>query len=274
VDCTGTITSSNLRALLGDSCQGSDVEELIREADCDGDGRVSYADFLSYLQDGDEESAQAMTSQVCEEDESKVCGSLSERSRRLRATREFTEIIDETLPGKNSGDDSQGDMCAKRSVMLTPKNPRPPSPPKQRKYFSSYGAESAKPSSCSGTPKNKRSSSSVHTPPTASTDLDAAGVATQSPEILLRGDTARNQKPRSSGISLQPSGSLLGESDRSCEERTLFIPADSASCARESSPFVPPEQGADKRQPRWQQCFRLKWPIWRRQNRDEERSSG
>jgi Ca2+-binding EF-hand superfamily protein len=55
VDGTGQITASNLRALLGDNFEGSDVEELIREADQTGDGRISRPEFLKYISSHEEE---------------------------------------------------------------------------------------------------------------------------------------------------------------------------------------------------------------------------
>jgi len=53
-DGTGQITVSNLRALVGDTFEGSDVEELIREADQTGDGRISRPEFLKYINNHEE----------------------------------------------------------------------------------------------------------------------------------------------------------------------------------------------------------------------------
>lgn len=66
VDGQGEITASNLRSVLGDSFEGSDVETLIREADFDGDGRLSYNDFFSYLR-GDVENNSNVSTQVRED---------------------------------------------------------------------------------------------------------------------------------------------------------------------------------------------------------------
>mmetsp|Transcript_13750 Transcript_13750/g.26161 ORF Transcript_13750/g.26161 Transcript_13750/m.26161 type:complete len:622 (-) Transcript_13750:75-1940(-) len=60
VDGSGSITADNLRALLGDSFEGSGVEELLREADRDGDGAVSYEEFLAYLQEDEEDESNEM----------------------------------------------------------------------------------------------------------------------------------------------------------------------------------------------------------------------
>lgn len=56
VDESGVITPDNLRELLGDSFEGCDVEGLISEADTNGDGVISYEEFIAYLHkyDGEE----------------------------------------------------------------------------------------------------------------------------------------------------------------------------------------------------------------------------
>jgi calcium-dependent protein kinase len=45
----GEITVENLRTLLGDTFEDVKVEELIREADADGNGAVCYDEFQRYL---------------------------------------------------------------------------------------------------------------------------------------------------------------------------------------------------------------------------------
>mmetsp|Transcript_74030 Transcript_74030/g.194173 ORF Transcript_74030/g.194173 Transcript_74030/m.194173 type:complete len:560 (-) Transcript_74030:106-1785(-) len=52
VDNTGYITVENLRVVLGDSFSGDEVENLIKEADANGDGQLSYDEFFTYLKDG------------------------------------------------------------------------------------------------------------------------------------------------------------------------------------------------------------------------------
>lgn len=53
---TGLITADDLRTVLGDHFEGADVQELIREADTSGDGRIDYDEFLAYFRtlDGEE----------------------------------------------------------------------------------------------------------------------------------------------------------------------------------------------------------------------------
>lgn len=69
VDGTGSITADNLRALLGDSFEGSGVEELLCEADKDGDGVVSYQEFLNYLQNDENEEDTSMDTRYSSESE-------------------------------------------------------------------------------------------------------------------------------------------------------------------------------------------------------------
>mmetsp|Transcript_5920 Transcript_5920/g.15058 ORF Transcript_5920/g.15058 Transcript_5920/m.15058 type:complete len:548 (-) Transcript_5920:63-1706(-) len=55
VDNSGSITVDNLRVVLGDSFDGEEVENLIKEADFAGDGKISYDEFIRYLKEGDAE---------------------------------------------------------------------------------------------------------------------------------------------------------------------------------------------------------------------------
>lgn len=52
---SGYITVENLRYVLGDKFEGADVEDLIKEADADGDGHIDYEEFLKYLSQGPDE---------------------------------------------------------------------------------------------------------------------------------------------------------------------------------------------------------------------------
>jgi calcium-dependent protein kinase len=267
VQGTGEITTANLRALLGDSFEGSDVEELIREADCDGDGRVSYADFLSYLQDGD---AELLDSTTCETPRAvaddtvpktiaTASATLNEQSTRFRARKEFTEIIDGICEGGE-------DQCMTRPP-LTPKHPKPASPPKQRKVFvgdsSSSRASPQRARSTGGLESASRkpsSDSATATPPVAtSPDGSKADVtvAVKTGQLL-----------ETSGMSLQPVGDPA-EPTRG----GLLAGKDSEA----SEPFVQRTMAEDgdgtdsnRRRHRWQQCVRpLTWPPWRRRTSEE-----
>jgi Ca2+-binding EF-hand superfamily protein len=50
-DDTGFISRENLRKILGETicCSDEYVESLIKEADIDGDGKISYDEFRQYL---------------------------------------------------------------------------------------------------------------------------------------------------------------------------------------------------------------------------------
>mmetsp|Transcript_51788 Transcript_51788/g.152619 ORF Transcript_51788/g.152619 Transcript_51788/m.152619 type:complete len:543 (-) Transcript_51788:97-1725(-) len=49
-DSSGYITLENLRQVVGDSFEGEQVEVLIKEADLLQDGRISYPEFVAYLE--------------------------------------------------------------------------------------------------------------------------------------------------------------------------------------------------------------------------------
>jgi calcium-dependent protein kinase len=49
VDHSGYITVANLKEVLGEHHEGDDVEKLLAEADFTHDGRISYAEFVSYI---------------------------------------------------------------------------------------------------------------------------------------------------------------------------------------------------------------------------------
>jgi len=51
-DNSGYITLDNLREVLGESFEGSEVAELLKEADRVGDNRISYEEFIEYLRNG------------------------------------------------------------------------------------------------------------------------------------------------------------------------------------------------------------------------------
>jgi len=46
-DGSGLISSHELRAVLGDSFEGADIEELMREVDTSGDGMIDYEEFIA-----------------------------------------------------------------------------------------------------------------------------------------------------------------------------------------------------------------------------------
>lgn len=48
-DNSGYITVQNMREVLGETHDGEQIEDLMREADFSKDGRISYAEFVSYI---------------------------------------------------------------------------------------------------------------------------------------------------------------------------------------------------------------------------------
>jgi calcium-dependent protein kinase len=55
-DRSGFITIDNLREVLGDHCKGQQVTEMLAQVDLDRDGRISYAECVSYLKQHPEEA--------------------------------------------------------------------------------------------------------------------------------------------------------------------------------------------------------------------------
>ncbi|CAE7949488.1 CPK2 [Symbiodinium sp. KB8] len=49
IDNCGRITAEDLRNILGEQFEGTDAEDLIREADTNGDGMIEYDEFLQYF---------------------------------------------------------------------------------------------------------------------------------------------------------------------------------------------------------------------------------
>eukprot|EP00929_Paragymnodinium_shiwhaense_P022911 TRINITY_DN1448_c0_g2_i1.p1 TRINITY_DN1448_c0_g2~~TRINITY_DN1448_c0_g2_i1.p1 ORF type:complete len:576 (+),score=158.34 TRINITY_DN1448_c0_g2_i1:113-1840(+) len=52
VDDTGFITVDNLKTVLGDRFDGAEAESLLAEADREGNGQLSYEEFIAYLKGG------------------------------------------------------------------------------------------------------------------------------------------------------------------------------------------------------------------------------
>eukprot|EP00928_Gymnodinium_smaydae_P063656 TRINITY_DN47174_c0_g1_i1.p1 TRINITY_DN47174_c0_g1~~TRINITY_DN47174_c0_g1_i1.p1 ORF type:complete len:558 (-),score=122.34 TRINITY_DN47174_c0_g1_i1:50-1723(-) len=52
VDNTGVISIANLKVVLGEQFNGEQVEQLLREADINGDGEISCEEFMGFLKGG------------------------------------------------------------------------------------------------------------------------------------------------------------------------------------------------------------------------------
>lgn len=57
-DESGLISPDELREVLGDSFEGSDIEDLVRAADTSGVGQIDYDEFMAYFQEVQPESAE------------------------------------------------------------------------------------------------------------------------------------------------------------------------------------------------------------------------
>uniref|UniRef100_A0A7S0FJV3 Non-specific serine/threonine protein kinase n=1 Tax=Pyrodinium bahamense TaxID=73915 RepID=A0A7S0FJV3_9DINO len=60
IDNSGFITQDNMRTVLGESFDGAEVEELMKEADVSNDGKISYEEFIEYMKNGGAKDAHAM----------------------------------------------------------------------------------------------------------------------------------------------------------------------------------------------------------------------
>lgn len=69
VDSNGVISSSDLRVVLGKSHKKSEVEEFVRSMDSNGDGQISFDEFLEYLStDEADESHKAAAASIIEDE--------------------------------------------------------------------------------------------------------------------------------------------------------------------------------------------------------------
>merc|ERR1719409_1184389 len=74
-DGTGFITLENLKDVLGNTYEGEDVEKLLKETDLNNDGKISYEEFMAYMEgDQADEAHQEAVIKVIEELEGKAEG--------------------------------------------------------------------------------------------------------------------------------------------------------------------------------------------------------
>lgn len=59
-DDSGYISKSNLKEFLGDDITDDEITEIMKEADTNKDGRISYAEFLSFFREQQHNKANAM----------------------------------------------------------------------------------------------------------------------------------------------------------------------------------------------------------------------
>lgn len=257
LDGTGAITAHSLRGILGDSFEGSDVEELIREADCDGDGRVSYDDFLNYLQQEEDQSSRetsedaimaAPQSAFFDNDGPKSSAStVNEQSTRFRARREITEMIDGALPEKGSPEVTS-------RAPLTPKHPRIPSPVKQRKAISCFASRPV-----DATPEKVAAESSATATSTPPVGTSPSYRTPERASVYARGTT-----PDGDTVLLGPASNLCAQ-----EPSPFSEPPDSARGSITSN-RLDASNASTFSSGRWQQCARPRWPFWRPFSRDRE----
>jgi len=82
-DRSGFITLDNLQEVLGDHCKGQKVSEMLAEVNTDKNGRISYEEFVSYLEQHPEEAEAVGAGHVIDREQARsshVMKSLSSRS--------------------------------------------------------------------------------------------------------------------------------------------------------------------------------------------------
>lgn len=110
-DRKGAITADELRQVLGLSCS-EDAEELLREADTDGDGRICYEEFCAFLGHADASSPQSPSNMQAlhsgrrssgEESEGVVSQQFSGRRSTVALRRRMTTKSSDFSPSRTAG---------------------------------------------------------------------------------------------------------------------------------------------------------------------------
>jgi len=93
-DNCGRITAEDLRNILGEQFEGTDAEDLIREADINGDGMIEYDEFLQYFH-----SHEPHLEEVASAAEASGPGpwTTETRSKRRQHTEKLARVIDRLL---------------------------------------------------------------------------------------------------------------------------------------------------------------------------------
>merc|ERR1712217_676905 len=71
-DGSGFIDRNDLKHLVGDSFEGASLETLIKAADTDSDGKVSYDEWISYVMHTREEEHHDAAAQIIDRELSRV----------------------------------------------------------------------------------------------------------------------------------------------------------------------------------------------------------
>mmetsp|Transcript_90804 Transcript_90804/g.256450 ORF Transcript_90804/g.256450 Transcript_90804/m.256450 type:complete len:553 (+) Transcript_90804:58-1716(+) len=100
-DQNGCITVEDLRKVLGDSFEGEDLEDLIKDADANKDGSVSYDEFLMYFKGPDAAETPA------------------QRDRKRKNTEKMAGVLDSLMP--DHADDVSPLCTGTKTPMMRPK---------------------------------------------------------------------------------------------------------------------------------------------------------
>mmetsp|Transcript_81917 Transcript_81917/g.258446 ORF Transcript_81917/g.258446 Transcript_81917/m.258446 type:complete len:601 (-) Transcript_81917:78-1880(-) len=98
LDCnqTGLISTQDLRSILGDAFESADFEDMIREVDTSGDGKIDYDEFIAFIHKEEHK------------EEAKEEVPTPERvNRRRQATQKLGHVIDRLMASPMGHEDSE-----------------------------------------------------------------------------------------------------------------------------------------------------------------------
>jgi len=108
VDNTNCITVDNLKKVLGESFEGHEVEELLREADSTHDGKISYEEFIQYIKSHDASEDHTQVAERVIDNELKKSASGEDPQRSVRPKTQVGNgggggTAEDTKPGAKTG---------------------------------------------------------------------------------------------------------------------------------------------------------------------------
>mmetsp|Transcript_99773 Transcript_99773/g.177603 ORF Transcript_99773/g.177603 Transcript_99773/m.177603 type:complete len:543 (-) Transcript_99773:29-1657(-) len=114
-DNSGRITVQNLREVLGDNFEGESVEKIMKEADMNGSGDISYEEWILYLKSGnsDEEKAE-LAAKVIDNQLLKSDGS----DKTIEVSKSASQMVVSKSGNQTKADPSQADASDKKCCSL------------------------------------------------------------------------------------------------------------------------------------------------------------
>lgn len=101
-DQCGLITADDLREVLGEEFEGENIEDMIKEADTSGDGKIDYEEFLAYFHKTDQDSWHGSDSPSDPEEPA-----VARRHLRVLRTEKLSNVVDRLLDCALDEEDEQ-----------------------------------------------------------------------------------------------------------------------------------------------------------------------